>query len=81
MSYLYKNYLSVTYQKARQLSFKVKWKVSSCGDKDCWCAIIEPEDPIVCNFNDTTGDYIVVSSGAIDKETAQHIVLIHNSYL
>ena len=73
--------ITMTYEKAMQLSLQVKWKTSNCGDKHCWCRVVEPIEPIPYTFDDRTVDYLIIPSGAIGKEVAEHIVLIHNSYL
>lgn len=68
-----------SYQKARQISLTVPWKIVPCFSGDnCWCRMIQPVEPIY--YNET--DYIdIVGSGAISKEVAEHIVLIHNATL
>ena len=54
---------------------KVKWKTIECDTKNCWCRVIVPAD------DKEYGDYSIVSSGAIEKELAEHIVKIHNSFI
>jgi len=69
---------NLTYNEAIQLSLTVKWKTTPCQTKDCWCAIIEPEETIT----DKDGNEVYVcASGCVPKEYAEHIVRIHNQYV
>ena len=40
--------------------YKVKWKVSPCfSGEDCWCRIIEPEEPITYTYGfDNEGNHL-----------------------
>lgn len=59
--------------------FTMRWKVVPCHvGESCWCRLVVPEDP--CQFEDESDAY-VIPDGAIDKETAEHIVTVHNEAL
>jgi hypothetical protein len=75
----------MTYQEARKESLSVEWKTVTCqqGEK-CWCRMIEPSTPILYKENEEDEElheYYVCHSGALDKETAEHIVKVHNESL
>lgn len=57
----------------------VKWKTSLCsqGEK-CWCRGIDPVEPIIYSEDE---EAYVAAAGTIDKQTAEHIVMIHNKYI
>ena len=56
----------------------IRWKVSECFVKDCWCSIIEPENKIT----DENGfENYICPSGAIHKDIAEYIVELHNKNL
>jgi hypothetical protein len=48
----------------------VKWKTAECNSKDCWCRLIVP-------VSECDAEYII-PDGSVDKETAEHIVKLHN---
>lgn len=52
-----------------------KWKTEVChASFDCWCKLISTEI-------DEGPESLIVSSGAINRENAEHIVKIHNEWL
>ena len=68
-----------SYEKAKKMALSVEWKVIPCfSGESCWCRMIEPKEPI---YYDEGEPIIIVSSAAITKEIAEHIVLIHNTFL
>ena len=66
----------MTYQEAIAKSLTVRWKLDTCeqGDK-CWCRSIRCETPIMFDEGE---EYWVVVVGRINRETAEHIVMLHN---
>jgi hypothetical protein len=72
---------SFTFDEARNYSFNVRWKVETCfsGEK-CWCRIVVPENPISFKEEERKNEeeFQIISDGAVDKETAEYIVKIHN---
>jgi hypothetical protein len=71
----------MTHEEAYNKVLEVKWKVEPCfSGEDCWCRIITPNEPIKYGPDDVEEVYIV-SSAAINKQIAEHIVSIHNQSL
>jgi hypothetical protein len=72
-------------EQARELSFLVKWKIAECfSGPQCWCRIIVPVEPILYSHPespDIEHEYDIVDAGALDQETAEYIVDLHNSCL
>lgn len=72
------------YEEANKKSLTVKWKVDTCnqGEK-CWCRVIKCDPPIIFKEkkNFQGDEYYPVRSGELDKDTAEHIVEVHNLYL
>jgi hypothetical protein len=68
----------MTHEEAYNKALKVKWKVEPCfSGEDCWCRMIVPSEPI--NYNpDNVEEVYIVSSAAINKKMAEHIVNLHN---
>lgn len=71
----------MTYEEAYDKATKVKWKVEPCFiGEDCWCRLVVPEETI--NYgHDNVEEVYIISSGAIDKKMAEHIVKAHNQYI
>ena len=74
----------MNFEQAREFSFLVKWKATECfSGPDCWCRIILPVEPILYNHPespDVEREYVVVDAGALDQQTAEYIVKLHNKY-
>ena len=77
----------MTYEEVKQKALEVKWKVSNCKQgAQCWCRIIEPLHKLFYTENGFDGaeyeeEYYIVGSGAINTESAEHIVEIHNQFI
>ena len=75
----------MNFEQAKELSFLVKWKVVECfSGPDCWCRIIVPVEPILYSHPespDIEREYDIVDAGALDEQTAEHIVKLHNDKL
>lgn len=76
----------MTHEEATAKSMTVRWKTSTClSGEECWCRIIEPEEPIF--YTATTlpdGDdeeLYIAGSGCVPTEYAEHIVKLHNQSL
>ena len=73
----------MTFDQARELSFLVPWKTMECfSGPDCWCRIIVPVEPIIYSHPenpDNKHEYVIVDAGALDQETAEYIVRLHNN--
>lgn len=73
---------SFTFEEARDYSFNVRWKVETCfSGENCWCRIVVPEKPITFKYEqdrEYEEEFQIISDGSVDKETAEHIVKIHN---
>ena len=71
---------TMTYQEAYDLALKSKWINKPCFvGEECWCNIITTETPII--FGEDNDEVQIVSSGAINKQIAEHIVKVHNQSL
>ena len=74
----------MNFDQAREYSFLVKWKVAECfSGPDCWCRIILPFEPILYSHNespDVKHEYVIVDAGALDEETAEYMVKLHNEH-
>lgn len=75
----------MNFEQAREYSFLVPWKTMECfTGPECWCRIILPVEPILYSHPespDIEREYIIVDAGALDQETAEYIVDLHNSCL
>lgn len=82
----------MNFEQAREHSFKVPWKTIECfNGPQCWCRRIVPVDPIPYNdefenFGKTlvsteTEDYEIFPADAIDQQTAEYIVGLHNKMI
>ena len=75
----------MNFEQAKELSFLVPWKTSECfSGPDCWCRIILPVEPIYYSHPENPEnkhEYTIVDAGALDQETAEYIVKIHNNRL
>lgn len=71
----------MTHEAAYKKALEVKWKVEPCfSGEECWCRMIVPEVPIKYGEKDIE-EVCIVSSAAINKTMAEHIVLVHNANL
>lgn len=74
----------MNFEQAKELSFLVPWKTIECfSGPDCWCRIIVPVEPILYSHQespDIEHEYIVVDAGALDQQTAEYIVKLHNEH-
>lgn len=74
----------MTYEEARKKALSVKWKIGTCSEGEkCWCRVIKCEEPMLYKeqgFKEPI-EYHVASAGELDKETAEHIVMLHNEKL
>lgn len=76
--------LAMTYDEAKEYSFQVPWKATECfSGPDCWCRIIVPVEPIFYTHpeSDTKYEYSILDAGALDQETAEYFVKLHNERL
>ena len=74
----------MNFDQAREYSFLVKWKTAECfSGPECWCRIIVPIEPIYYTNpeSDNRYEYSVVDAGALDQQTAEYIVRLHNEHL
>ena len=74
----------MNFDQAREYSFLVPWKTMECfSGPECWCRIILPVEPIVYSHPenpDNKHEYVVVDAGALDQQTAEYIVRLHNEH-
>lgn len=74
----------MNYDQAKELSFLVPWKTMECfSEPECWCRIILPVESILYSHPenpDNKHEYIIVDAGALDQETAEYIVRLHNEH-
>ena len=81
----------MTFEQAKELSFLVPWKVDKCfSGLQCGCRRVVPLEPIYYidefeHFGKTlisteTEEYEIVPDSAIDQETAEYIVELHNEH-
>jgi hypothetical protein len=71
----------MNYEEAIQKSLTVKWKVDTCSQgEQCWCRVIKCEEPLMFKEKEylDEDEYYIVGTGDLNKETAEHIVKIHN---
>ena len=69
----------MNYEKAVKKAYNVKWKTSECSaGPDCWCRIIEPEEPIIYKDREILESLYIAGSGCMPKEFAVYIVRLHN---
>ena len=68
----------MNHKQAKDKLLTVKWKTVPCPNKDCWCAMIYPEEEF--NYEEDE-EAFVIGSGAIDKDLVEHIVEVHNQSL
>lgn len=75
----------MNYEEAKKYSFMVPWKATECfSGPDCWCRIIVPIEPIYYSHPespDTQREFDIVDAGALDQETAEYLVKLHNKHL
>ena len=72
----------MNFEQAREYSFLVPWKATECfSGSECWCRIIVPIEPIYYTNpeSDNKYEYSIVDAGALDQETAEYIVKLHNN--
>ena len=73
----------MNFEQAREYSFLVPWKATECfSGPECWCRIIVPIEPIYYTNpeSDNRYEYSVVDAGALDQETAEYMVRLHNEH-
>lgn len=73
----------MNFEQAKEYSFLVPWKTTECfSGPECWCRIIVPIEPIYYTNpeSDNRYEYSVVDAGALDQETAEYIVRLHNEH-
>ena len=73
----------MNFDQAKEYSFLVPWKTMECfSGPECWCRIIVPIEPIYYTNpeSDNKYEYSVVDAGALDQETAEYIVKLHNEH-
>ena len=72
----------MNYDQAKEYAFLVPWKTTECfSGPECWCRIIVPVEPVLYSHEespDIKREYIIVDAGALDQETAEYIVKLHN---
>ena len=75
----------MNFDQAREQSFLVPWKTMECfSGPECWCRIIVPVEPILYSHEespDVKHEYVIVDAGALDQESAEYIVRLHNLYI
>ena len=75
----------MNFDQAKQLSFLVPWKAIECfSGPDCWCRIIVPVEPILYSHPENPEnkhEYAIIDAGALDQDTAEYFVDLHNSCL
>jgi hypothetical protein len=75
----------MNFEQAKELSFLVPWKTMECfSGPDCWCRIIVTVEPIYYSHPENPEnkhEYVIVDAGALDQETAEYMVDLHNSCL
>lgn len=72
----------MNFDQAREYSFLVPWKTTECFSENCWCRIILPVEPILYSHPespDIEREYVIVDAGALDEETAEYMVKLHNN--
>ena len=73
----------MNFEQAKELSFLVPWKTTECFSENCWCRIILPVEPMLYSHPespDIQHEYVIVDAGALDQETAEYIVRLHNEH-
>jgi hypothetical protein len=75
----------MNYKQAKQKVLSVPWKIDFChSGEDCWCRLIRPvEQPeyVLESNGETAVLDCVIDWGSVDKETAEYIINLHNSFL
>ena len=75
----------MNFDQAKEYAFLVRWKTSECfSGPDCWCRIIVPVEPIYYSHPENPEnkhEYSIVDAGALDQETAEYIIKLHNNKL
>lgn len=75
----------MNYEQARKESFLVPWKATECfSGQDCWCRIIVPFKPIYYTHPSSPNikrEFVIVDAGALDQQTAEYFVNLHNERL
>ena len=74
----------MNFDQAKEYSFLVPWKTMECfSGPECWCRIILPVEPILYSHEespDVKHEYVIVDAGALDQESAEYIVRLHNEH-
>ena len=72
MAYLYLS--NMTYETLAKEQHLKKWKAVPChSGESCWCRLVVTED-----HSDESEFTEIISSGSINKFSAEHIVELHN---
>lgn len=75
----------MNYEQARKESFLVPWKATECfSGQNCWCRIIVPVEPLYYTHPsspDIKREFVIVDAGALDQQTAEYFVNLHNERL
>jgi hypothetical protein len=79
----------MTRKEATEELYKRPWKAVTCNQgESCWCRIIQTVEPIEYEFPTREDDEVrfdtldeIVPMGAIDKDFAEYVVTLHNSFL
>lgn len=72
------------FDQAKKKSHKLRWKTDYCHEgEQCWCRIIKCEEPLMYSKFDyfDQEEYIIIQDGQLNKDTAEHIVKLHNESL
>jgi hypothetical protein len=75
------------YDEAQKHSLTVHWKLETCNvGESCWCRIILPTEKIL--YKNKVGETErvdefehIIPDGSIDKETAEHVLKLHNDHV
>lgn len=66
-----------SYKEALLIVSKSLWKTGYCASgRKCWCRIVVPKTRVV--YGENKEQFIIISSGCVDKEIAKIIVNNHN---
>lgn len=72
----------LSYEEAHKKSLEIRWKLDTCNSgEECWCRLIIPETPIIYDFGGRPTEFYIVGDAALDKETAEYLINLHNKSL
>jgi hypothetical protein len=70
------------YEEAKKYSLTILWKIDVCNvGENCWCRLILPTEQIFYKYKigeEEKTEELESISGSIHKETAEHLVELHN---